>query len=374
MNAKILIVDDEPDILSFLHTALGSQGNRVSDASGGREALKLYQSKAFDLVITDIKMPEMDGLEMIKRMKLHNSDAEFIVLTGYGTVDFAVQALRNEGAFDFLHKPLTDIDELFIVVEQALEKLKLRRKNTELLSELKAQKVVLEKQNQELRRIQAELRRLSAQLLSTQEDERKRVALEVHDTVGQSLCAVKLKVEAALQLLEKQKPSQAVKFLQPIVSMIQETIDEVRRIERILRPPVLDSLGILATISWLCEGFEQVYQGVRIEKEIEIEEIDIPESLKIVIYRILQMVFHNIAEHSQAQMVRLSLKKTQERIELIVTDNGIGFDIEYELSDANTEKGFGLTSIKERTGLSGGTFSIESHKGAGTTIQLAWIG
>ena len=86
------------------------------------------------------------------------------------------------------------------------------------------------------------------------------------------------------------------------------------------------------------------------------------------------MVFHNIAEHSQAQMVRLSLKKTQERIELIVTDNGIGFDIEYELSDANTEKGFGLTSIKERTGLSGGTFSIESHKGAGTTIQLAWIG
>lgn len=374
MNAKILIVDDEPDILSFLHTALGSQGNRVSDASGGREALKLYQSKAFDLVITDIKMPEMDGLEMIKRMKLHNLDAEFIVLTGYGTVDFAVQALRNEGAFDFLHKPLTDIDELFIVVEQALEKLKLRRKNTELLSELKAQKVVLEKQNQELRRIQAELRRLSAQLLSTQEDERKRVALEVHDTVGQSLCAVKLKVEAALQLLEKQKPSQAVKFLQPIVSMIQETIDEVRRIERILRPPVLDSLGILATISWLCEGFEQVYQGVRIEKEIEIEEIDIPESLKIVIYRILQMVFRNIAEHSQAQMVRLSLKKTQERIELIVTDNGIGFDIEYELSDANTEKGFGLTSIKERTGLSGGTFSIESHKGAGTTIQLAWIG
>jgi signal transduction histidine kinase len=98
----------------------------------------------------------------------------------------------------------------------------------------------------------------------------------------------------------------------------------------------------------------------------------VPPSLKIVIYRISQEALNNIVKHSKADQVTLSLRKTGDPIELAIRDNGQGFDLEEALSKGGYERGLGLSSMRERVELTGGSFSIESNKGAGTVIRATW--
>ena len=152
----------------------------------------------------------------------------------------------------------------------------------------------------------------------------------------------------------------------------QKTIEEVRRIVKDLRPSILDDLGILATIAWFCREFQNVYSCIRIEKELAIKENDIPLPLKTVIYRVLQEALNNVAKHSRANTVDLSMKKTPSGIKLVVKDNGKGFDLEKTIALKPAERGFGLASMRERVELSGGMFDIRSVIGNGTTIRVSW--
>jgi len=234
------------------------------------------------------------------------------------------------------------------------------------------QEITERKQAEEaLQRSEAELRRLSSQLLKAQEEERKRIARELHDGIGQSLSAIKFKVETALNEMGQVNSAQVVKSLEAVVPVAQEAVEEVRRISGNLRPSILDDLGILATISWLCREVETIYSWIRIEKEIHVQEHEVPDQLKIVIFRVLQEAFNNIAKHSQAGLVRLSLSKTDGKIEMAVEDNGRGFGMEDIFSVENSGAGIGLASMRERTELSGGSFSVESQKGTGTTIRVS---
>ena len=135
---------------------------------------------------------------------------------------------------------------------------------------------------------------------------------------------------------------------------------------------MLDDLGLLPTIEAACREFESIHSEIHVEKQIDIREDDLPDSLKIVIYRLLQEALNNIAKHSQADLVRLSLKETDGKIELAIYDNGRGFDLGHVLSVEESKRGLGLTGMKERTELSEGSFSIESSKGAGTTVRASW--
>ena len=224
-----------------------------------------------------------------------------------------------------------------------------------------------------LQRSQEELRLLSAQLLSAQEEERRRIARELHDGIGQSLSALKFLLENRLQWMEKNSLPVDLQALGSMVPMIQNAIEEVRRIQTDLRPPILDDLGILATISWFCREYEKVYAGIQIEKELRIQEAEIPGPLRTVIYRVLQEAMNNVAKHSRAKGVRLSLSKIRDgEIQLRVEDNGLGFDLQRALLEERTGHGFGLNSMRERTELSGGSFSIESQMGRGTVLQASW--
>jgi signal transduction histidine kinase len=133
-----------------------------------------------------------------------------------------------------------------------------------------------------------------------------------------------------------------------------------------LRPSILDDLGILATIGWFTREFQKVYSHISVDKHISIEENEIPESLKTALFRILQEAMNNVAKHSKANLIRLILKKAEGKIALSVEDNGEGFDLE------KIKQGLGLTSMRERTELSGGVFEVESTPGTGTTIKASW--
>ncbi len=220
---------------------------------------------------------------------------------------------------------------------------------------------------------EAELRRLSSQLLDAQEKERKRISRELHDGIGQSLSAIKFTVETALNEMAQEHPAQVMQSLDTIVPMVQEAVEEVRTISRNLRPSVLDDLGILATISWFCREVEDTYSGISINRRINIKEDDVPDRLKTVIFRILQEAVNNITKHSGASVIDLCLEGVNEKIGLTIEDDGIGFDLEKEMAEGRIKDGIGLSSMRERTELSGGLFLIESRKGAGTRVKASWL-
>jgi PAS domain S-box-containing protein len=217
----------------------------------------------------------------------------------------------------------------------------------------------------DLRESENRLHHLSSQLLVAQENERRRIARELHDSIGQSLAAIKFILEKKLNQLSNGIASPGI-TLEDVIPMIQKAIEESRRISMDLWPSVLDDLGILSAISWFCRQFGMVYSSISIEKQLDIREDEVPVPLKVVIYRVLQETLNNIAKHSQAARVYISLWKQDGKIELTIEDNGIGFDPE------TSRKGLGLVSMKERVEFSGGMLAIESDLGSGTTIRATW--
>jgi signal transduction histidine kinase len=213
---------------------------------------------------------------------------------------------------------------------------------------------------------------VSSQLLEVQESERKRIGRELHDSIGQYLATQKFALENALEKIDRSKAEEAVKSLEALIPLTQQASEELRRIHSDLRPSLIDDLGIIATISWFCREFEQLYSGIRIEKNINIKEEEIPESLKIIVFRILQEALNNIGKHGKANLVGVALEGTSGNIELVIEDNGQGFDVEHVYSVKGPYSGFGLTNMKERAELSGGTFAIDSTPGAGTIVRASW--
>jgi len=244
----------------------------------------------------------------------------------------------------------------------------LSKANVLLASEIGERK----KTEEALKQSGEELAAMSSRLLTAHEEESKRIGQELHDGLAQTVSAVKIWVEAALMQMGQKNPDEAAKSLESVMPLARGAVEEVRRISKNLRPSSLDDFGIVATISWLLQEFAALYVRIEIEEQIDILEDDIPDSLKIVIYRVSQEALNNVAKHSQAGLVRFCLRKTGSVIELIVSDNGDGFEIEDILSRDPSGRGIGITSMRERTELSGGSFSIETRKGSGTTVQSLW--
>ncbi len=218
----------------------------------------------------------------------------------------------------------------------------------------------------------ARLRFLSTQLMQAGEKERQRISRELHDEVGQGLTAIKFSVENAQDLIEKGNSSDSLASLNRVVHLIQNTLSEARKISVSLRPASIDQLGIIATISWFCREYQKTYVGIAIEQQINIREELVPNHLKIVIYRVLQESLTNIAKHSNANHITISLAQHNSRINLSVEDNGRGFDVPGMSVDPTIQNGFGLISMRERVELSGGGLEIYSGEGEGTTISATW--
>ena len=228
------------------------------------------------------------------------------------------------------------------------------------------------KMEEALRRSESELKMLYSKLLMAQEEERKRIAWELHDGLGQSLTAIKFGIENVLELIEKKKSTMATRTLQNMVLMVQNAIDEVRKTSMGLRPSMLDDLGIVATISWLCREFNKIHTDIQIERKINLRETEIPEILKTNIFRVIQEALNNIAKHSKANYVSIELEQNDREIKLLIKDNGKGFDVNKTRLKGNLRGGFGLASMKERTKFLKGDFHIESVINKGTTIVCTW--
>ena len=227
------------------------------------------------------------------------------------------------------------------------------------------------KAEEALKRLEEQRRYLSTRLLEAQETERRYVANELHDSIGSSLAGIKMALELKLKAMQKGEDSSEAIDLETIIARAKEVMEETKRIQKNLRPSVLDNLGLIPAIRSLCREFEQTYPDIGITVSLELDE-EVSESLKIAIYRICQEALNNIARHSGAKAASLSLTKRSSNIELVVGDEGHGFDTEKALRGGEMRQGIGLFGMQERCELAGGSFSLVSGIGEGTTVSACW--
>jgi PAS domain S-box-containing protein len=213
------------------------------------------------------------------------------------------------------------------------------------------------------------LRDLSLKSIEALESDRRNVARELHDSIGGSLAAIKFSLEAVVEEIGK-NTDQTTASLQKSISYLADTIKETKRITANLRPLSIDDLGLLATIEWHSRQFSQQYSHIEVIKQIEICEEEIPNSLKIVVYRVLQEALNNCAKHSMADTVHIGLRKKGNEIEFELKDNGCGFNAEEVLNRDDPLIGNGLKNMQERAEICGGLFCLDTKPGTGTTIRF----
>jgi len=222
----------------------------------------------------------------------------------------------------------------------------------------------------ELRDSQRRLKEFSRKSIEALEADRKAVSRELHDSIGGNLAAIKFALESIVKKIAE-KPDAATTSLEKTISHLAETIKECKRISASLRPEIIDDRGLLPTIDWHTRQFSQHYNKIKIIQQLDVDEREVPELLKIVIYRVIQEALNNAAMHSKADTIYIRLKKSGNYFEAEVEDNGRGFDFKEVSNCSDRSSGFGLKSMRERVEIIGGSFSVHSLMGAGTRVRIA---
>ena len=240
----------------------------------------------------------------------------------------------------------------------------LRLNNTRAVCLIASDLSEMKRAEQALRASSEQFRNLAAHLLSVREEERTRISREVHDELGQSLTAVKMDL-AWLAGRLPQRNGEMLKRIRATGQLADSIIQSIRRISTELRPPVLD-LGLAAAVEWQVQEF-QARSGVQCKARLLIREV-VTSNVSTAMFRIFQETLTNVGRHAKATRVEVVLQKQQDRLVLLIHDNGRGFD----LVDPSLSKSLGLLGMRERAAVLGGQVDISSTPGKGTTVA-AWI-
>lgn len=210
------------------------------------------------------------------------------------------------------------------------------------------------------------LRSLSSELVMTEERERRRIAVDLHDNIGQTLAMTKIKLNALQQQVDH---SDLAKPLAEILEMVDESIRQTRSLTRELSPSVLYELGLVEALEWLGE---QIYNqhGLQIALTHDLKSGKIDDDIQIFLYRSIRELLFNIVKHAQVKKAYISLQKSGGNIRITVRDSGTGFDIANLDQIFKKGGGFGLLSIRERLNYLGGSLKIDSRKEGGTSVKM----
>lgn len=210
----------------------------------------------------------------------------------------------------------------------------------------------------EHREADAQLRLMARRVVQSQEDERARLARELHDGTSQTLVAGKLLIESAVDELHRQgQPHPAA--LDKALSRLNDALLEVRHLSHSLRPALLDNLGLPAALAHLGREFGE-HTGLRIDTHIDGTEVALPDEAKTVLFRVAQEALTNVVKHAQATHVDLSLSFEPGQIELHINDNGQGFD--QAALRAHPREGIGLRNMRERLAAIGGRLDVHADR------------
>jgi len=222
-----------------------------------------------------------------------------------------------------------------------------------------------EQAEEKLRVYQDQLRSLASQLSLVEEQERHRIAMELHDHIGHALAISKIKLEALQELLSS---TDLTKHVDEICSLIGQTIEYTRSLTFEVSPPIFYELGFEAAVEWLSEQIQEKH-NIIVDVEDDKQTKPMNEEIRILLLRVINELLINIVKHAQAHKAKVSIQRDDNNVRVVVEDDGVGFDI----SEANLGRsggGFGLFSIRERLKYLGGNFKIESKPGFGTRVTI----
>ena len=208
------------------------------------------------------------------------------------------------------------------------------------------------------------LQHLSMRLIGAQEEERRNVARELHDEVGQALTAVQVELSVAQRKLLASGQSPAL--LKDAETIAHGALQTVRDVSQLLHPALLDDLGLAAAIEWQARTFESRH-GIRVDLQQDGMAKRLPRAVELAAYRIVQEALTNIAKHARATQCRIRLRRTDGDLELAVEDDGRGFD---PTDETETRQGLGLAGMRERAALLDGRVALESSRGEGTRVRV----
>jgi signal transduction histidine kinase len=340
---RVLWLENQPAHVETATAVLQRSGFNVqADIVAEREA---FQEKlatgAFDIVISAFALPGWNALHALELLRKTESHTPFILLTGTLPEETALVCV-DQGITDYVLKD--NLPRLPISVRLAL-------------ANRNAQK--------RLTRSREQLRSLAARLQSIREEERSKIAREVHDVLGQALTGIKMDATWILTRLSENE-TKLVARAKSMLALIDSTVQMVRRIATDLRPGLLDNLGLVAAIEWQAGEF-QARNGITCRVNTNLRDATIASDAATAVFRIFQETLTNVARHAQATVVSVDLGEQEGRIILQVADNGRGID----LAEITQSKSIGLLGMRERAAILGGELAISGAPGQGTTVVLS---
>jgi signal transduction histidine kinase len=238
----------------------------------------------------------------------------------------------------------------------------------ERTSELSNTNLELNREIKERKRAEADLRSLAAKVLKIQDEERRRIARDLHDGVGQTLAGALMAVAQA-RSSEELVPAVCESGLRQVEDLLQQGTREVRTVSHLLHPPLLDESGLMSAIRWYVEEFSK-RSKIAVTLALDEESNRLTQEIKTAVFRIVQEALTNVYRHSKAQAARVEIKSDESCLLLKIKDNGAGIPARMLSLAPNGKTGVGLASMRERATLLGGVFGIQSDS-EGTTVSVS---
>jgi len=334
---KVLMVEDSEQDAALLLRELKKTGyapvcRRVQAAGEMAEAL---DNQDWDIVLSDYVLPGFGGLNALKILHDRGLDLPFIVVSGQIGEDVAVEAMKA-GAHDYIMKG--NLKRLGPTIEREIKEAQERK---------------------ERRLAEKQTRSLSSRLLSVQEEERRTIAKELHDQIGQSLTALKL----MLNQVSHSPPEKNAQTLEEAQAILSELIQQVRDISLKLRPSMLDDLGLLPTLLWHFERYT-AQTGIAVHFDQQNLEKNFNAEINTGVFRIIQEALTNVARYAGVHDVQVKVRSNDSSISLAVKDHGRGYDPIMLQPGSST----GISGMHERAQLLGGRLVIKSSPGSGTEV------
>ena len=348
---RLLIAEDERITAHHLRHVLTRFGYEVvAVTSSGEAAMVEAEQKRPDLLLADVGLKgTMDGIEVANVVR-QQWGIPTVFLTAY-TDSETMERARVSEPYGYLTKPFAE-NELHATIEIALQQKKLledrqRRSRDDLIT---------------IERNREEINILAGKLVTAQEEERQRVARDLHDDVGQRIALLSIKLSTLTEQLSSEREKAQCNEILADLDLLS---DDIRNLSHNLHPAALEHLGLAPALRGLVEEFEE-RESIRTRFSARDLPTSLPSDVKIALYRIVQEALNNIAEHADAKSVDIALIGGSKDLYLSIRDVGRGFRLEA----ARTKPGLGLLSMAQRARLIGGTLDVHSEPSVGTRIDV----
>ncbi len=344
-KVNILMVDDQPAKLISYEVILGELGENLVKASSGNEALELLLKTDFAVVLMDVSMPDIDGFELADIIRQHPrfQKTAIIFISGVHMSDMDRLKGYQRGAVDYVSVPVVP----------------------ELLRAKVSIFVELHRKSHQLEVLNHELGRLSASLIATQDEERRRIARELHDGLGQDLTVAKIMLQGIFRGDHSEESKEQA--MADVFRLMDGALQQIRHVSYLLHPPLLDEIGLRSALRWYLDGLSK--RG-DIEIAMEIEPQDFPRlapELETTLFRVIQEELTNVFRHSQASKAFVTLEKRENEIAATIRDNGRG--VPDEIAEFRDERiGVGIGSMKQRIQELGGELLLKNTN-PGTMVR-----